>query len=194
MADRIVLTGKEPLIVDLAALVGYRGRKFTLVMADWVEPDSNYWSGGSKSDYTVVRLSDMEVVELPDDPTGGARPGRLQLPPGFVVIEHVRFQGKDLGLRIFVNPLGLDPRLLPAGSEALDDDEVVVLQATRSYKSSYAGQSNYRYHEARRQVGITLDRWNAAVDRLKARKLLNKAGAITVDGRNAVADTKRRLF
>ena len=60
-----------------------------------------------------------------------------------------------------------------------------VTHATCSLKSSYGGVSNYRFHEARRYTGITAERYEAAKASLIARKLLNKAGAVTVEGQNA---------
>jgi hypothetical protein len=73
---------------------------------------------------------------------------------------------------------------LPAPTE-LTEDEEIVLVATRSLKASYGGVSNYRLSEARRYTGIDLHRWETAKAMLIAKKLLNKAGAITVEGRNA---------
>ncbi|KPL05710.1 hypothetical protein AMJ85_11125, partial [candidate division BRC1 bacterium SM23_51] len=53
----------------------------------------------------------------------------------------------------------------------------------------YAGISNYRFHEAHRQTGITLEQWERGKRALIAKKLLNRAGAATNDGRNVeVAD------
>jgi hypothetical protein len=75
-------------------------------------------------------------------------------------------------------------RLLPAPTE-LTEDEEIVLVATRSLKACYGGVSNYRFSEAKRYTGIDLHRWETAKATLIAKKLLNKAGAITVEGRNA---------
>lgn len=71
-------------------------------------------------------------------------------------------------------------------------DEKIVLSATRSLKSSYNGLSNYRFHEASQTTGITQARWGAALGSLKARKLLNAAGAITDEGKNAIGWTDLR--
>ncbi len=78
-------------------------------------------------------------------------------------------------------------RLLPAPTE-LTEDEEIVLVATRSLKPSYGGVSNYRFVRAKECAGIDLHRWEAARSALIARKLLNRAGAITVEGRNACPD------
>jgi len=106
------------------------------------------------------------------------------LPPGIVIVKHSIFCGKDTGITIYANANELVP-LLPAKAE-LTSHENTVLTFTRSYKSSYAGVSNYRFYEASRATGIKIDEWNAAKAALIERKLLNKAGAITPAGRNAV--------
>lgn len=64
--------------------------------------------------------------------------------------------------------------------------ETVVLVATRSIKPTYGGISNYRFHTARRETGITPDQWDAAKQMLICRGLLKPSTAITDAGRNAV--------
>lgn len=194
METTIHLTGKEPLVAKLAAMVGYDGKKFRLVTTETVDVTYNaYWSGGSKSTYTFINLGSMEFKQSPtmhpvfDTRYQGA--DNVTLIPGIVCVEHSYFCGKDMGLRFFVCPGGLDPRLLPAKVESLTLDEKIVLYATRSCKSSYNGIKDYRFYCATHQNnGITWDRWIAAKASLIERKLLNKAGAITVDGRNAIGD------
>lgn len=66
----------------------------------------------------------------------------------------------------------------------------MVLAATRGLKSSYAGIKNYRFHAARESTGITEPEWNQAKDACMAKGLLNRAGAISDDGRNAIEWTQ----
>jgi len=61
------------------------------------------------------------------------------------------------------------------------------LKYTSRYKNTYGGETNIRYKEAKRETGISQDAWNTALASLKTSKLLNKAGAITTAGRNAIA-------
>ena len=49
-------------------------------------------------------------------------------------------------------------------------------------ENTYGGVTDIRFRES----GLTRDAWDTASDALKSRKLLNKAGAITTSGRNAV--------
>jgi hypothetical protein len=131
----------------------------------------------------------MECVQAPSQ-SAFDRPvkdgDKTPLAPGLICVEHTYFCGKDAGLRFHVHPSGLDPRLLPAKTEDLTNDERIVLYATRSLKSSYNGVKDYRFHAANQDTGITRDRWEAVKTALIERKLLNKAGAITVDGKNAI--------
>lgn len=68
--------------------------------------------------------------------------------------------------------------------------ESVVLAATRSLKSSYAGIKNYRFYEAHERTGITETEWDSAKAVCIQKGLLNRAGAITDDGRNAIEWTR----
>lgn len=83
--------------------------------------------------------------------------------------------------------------------------EVLVLEATAAYKSSYAGIKNYRFVEMNDILSghgglspgvepMTLTQYEQAQASLRARKLLNKANAITKAGRAALADVAERVF
>jgi hypothetical protein len=77
-------------------------------------------------------------------------------------------------------------QLLPA-SVKLDWAGKVVLVATRSIKPSYGGISNYRFHTAHRETGISQAEWEAAKQFCISRNLLKPTSAITDEGRSAVA-------
>ena len=66
----------------------------------------------------------------------------------------------------------------------------MVFIAPRSYKSSYAGVSNYRYIEALRETGISAEDWERSKAECQQMGLLDKRGAITVEGRNVVGQTQ----
>lgn len=66
-------------------------------------------------------------------------------------------------------------------------EEKIVLWATRSLKSSYAGISNYRFHEAQQFFRINRHQWEQAKGDAIRKGWLNKAGAITTAGRNLAA-------
>lgn len=94
------------------------------------------------------------------------------------------FMRHDLGLTLIVSAANA-PALLPAPAE-VDRDELIVLDAARSYKSSYAGVKNYRYIEASRVTKISPAVWVNAQARCFRKGFLNKANKITPAGRNAV--------
>jgi|ETNvirenome_6_85_1030632.scaffolds.fasta_scaffold03832_11 hypothetical protein len=166
----------------------YRGRMFKISTKIPDRLDS-YWSGGSKDDFVFYELSTGTIAQVNrNHPFYEAdQPSKLkELPIGFVIVKHTMFQGKDLGITVYGNPEDISPLLPP--SEELSVDEDAVLFFTRSYQSSYGGIKNFRYHEAHREMGITEKRWEKAKASLIGRKLLNKAGAITPSGRNAVGE------
>lgn len=171
------------------AFPDYNGRKCAIVVQEGSFSVRSYWSGGSRNFYNFVRLGDLKVFgEIPqqsmfDAPIAGAE--KVTLVPGLVCVRHVLFCGKDMGCEVLVHPND-GPRLLPDNSEEdkLTEDERVVLTATRKWKNSYGGKTNVRFHEARRFVKITPERWDAAKASLIGRGCLNKSGAITMNGRN----------
>lgn len=181
---------------------GYSGHKFQVNPAESVTTPS-YWDGGSKTDwavvtqksagyapegstaltvgdnqYNVLTVGECGSAFSPDAPT-------FNITPNMFVMAHSIFCGKDMGITFYVHPSRL-PALLPAPSAALSRECRIVLCATRSLKSSYAGISNFRFHEAHSQTGITLADWERCKAELIGMGLLNKAGAITVSGRNAI--------
>lgn len=174
------------------AFPNYRGRKFKL-STDIPPRLDSYWSGGSKDKYVFVELKTKreEVKFLPvanNHPFFKAgMPRKLdKLPVGLVLVKHSIFQGKDMGITIYGNTENITPLLPPV--EILSVDEDAVLFFTRSLKSSYAGVKNYRFINAHREMGITEAQWDEAKTNLIQRKLLNKAGAITAAGKNAVGN------
>lgn len=154
---------------------------------------NSYWDGGSKDEFALIDLATKQQWRIPtshphfDRQPNGSAVGILEcneLPPNCALVRHSIFCGKDAGLTIFVRPDNLAP-LLPMKVE-LTDDEQRVLVCTRSYKSSYAGISDYRFKQSK----MTPESWEAAKSSLICKKLLNKAGAITDAGRNAISDVK----
>lgn len=175
----------ELIGVALAAFPEYTGKKFSFEIIDCPISVKSYWSGGSKDSYVFMRLDTLKTMDMPpqspyDQQVAGA--DSVSLVPGLACIRHTIFCGKDLGITVLLHPDN-KPILIEEKID-LTDDEKVVLIYTRRLKSSYAGISNYRFHSAHREKGISLDAWEAAKISLIDKKLLNKAGAITDMGRN----------
>lgn len=175
-----------------ASFPDYTGKKFKLQVHDSGTMNlTSYWDGGSRDYFAVLRLEDMKCLPVPQngtpfDPYGNGI--EVPLPgPGFAVIEHSIFCGKDSGITIHVHSSNAAP-LLPK-TEDITWAEKVVLSATRSLKSSYAGIKDYRFSEAQKDTGITRADWDTAKTALIEKRLLNAAGAVTVDGKNAIGNT-----
>lgn len=169
---------------------GYRGRRFRISTSIPSEIRS-YWDGGSKSSYAFYNLSSKEVKSVPTNHPMFDKgvPSKVGvLPEGFALVEHNIFCGKDMGITIYVNEENMT-KMVEQEQVELGRNEKIVLAATRSLKSSYGGVKNLRYVEAHRITGITTEEWEKAKASLIKLKLLNKAGAITANGRNAIGYT-----
>lgn len=169
-----------------ATFPGYKGRKFKL-STDIPKRLNSYWDGGSRDYYSFYELSTGKVLDVGSNHHffESGRPSELDsLPAGIVIVKYSIFCGKDMGITIYANSGDLTPMLPPKVD--LTPHEKIVLEYTRSYKSSYAGIKNYRFVEAKRTTGVRLDEWEAAKATLIEKKLLNKRGAITPAGRNAI--------
>jgi hypothetical protein len=187
----IHLTGKEPLVQAIVrrAYPSYRGNKFKLRITDTVNASSS-WQGGSRDYYKFVKLDGMIVTDqMPaqsqfDKTVPGLNEVRLM--DGVICVEHSIFQGKDTGITIHICEANAVP-LLPAPVE-LTEAERIVLIATKQLKGSYDGRKPRE--EAALEHGVDKEQYEAAKASLIARRFLNKAGAITVDGRNAVGNER----
>ena len=180
------LTLDEPIVKRIAATVRYTGRKFQAFPVEEVKLSDTEWSGGSRTTYAAVRLSDGAVMPLTQAGQFMSAEGRkIIMTPGIAIVGHVMFMGKDHGLYIYVHPQDIAPML--ESHKELSWEHKVVLTATISLKSSYAGISNYRYIEAHRTTGITKDEWEKAKSELTSLGLLDARGAITVKGKNSIS-------
>lgn len=179
----------------------YSGKKFAARVSETVTvpSDAGLWSGGSRDVYTLIELASGVTHPMPGQsasPFDGARQERIvPLKPGFAIVRHSTFCGKDMGLTFYVHP-GNAATLLPAPTAELSPVARLVLKYTKERKASYNGQDRYDMAEsdmrygghAIKALGVdtmpTRDEWNAAKALLIADGYLNKAGAITTKGRN----------
>ena len=194
----------DPKQVPANLRADYKGRHLKAVVCVQMSMpiDAGLWSGGSRDTYDVVRLADGAAISDPAHKTGpfvdsGRRARIIQLEPGICVRHHSIFCGKDHGLTFYLHPDNVSGLLPP--TDDLSDNERIVLTATRMYKSSYNGRDRYdmasdgaRYdHNIRNCAGVSpfMSRqvWNDTKALLIERGMLNKAGAITTKGRNAIA-------
>lgn len=164
----------------------YTGRKVR-ISTNIPERLDSYWDEGSIRYYSFYQLSTGKCQDVHSNHPFFEKnqPSVLKsLPRDIIIVMHQIFCGKDMGITIYANQEDLTP-LLPSGYDSeLTREEKIVLIATRSYKSSYAGVSNYRFYEANRQTGITSVQWETAKSNLINKGLLDKRGSITANGRN----------
>lgn len=180
---------------------GYPGKKFKARVTETVAIPSHagLWDGGSRDTYTLVEIATGKTVTASDNysaPWDDDRKSRnIALKPGYCVVQHTIFCGKDLGLTFHMLASDVAP-MLPAPTDKLTRTESIVLAATRSFKASYNGQDRYSMSQDdmsyREQAMPSRDEWDAAKVSLIEKKLLNKAGAITTAGKNAIGRTELR--
>ena len=184
----------DPAMVPAALREGYNGKKFKAVVTEQmtVPLDAGLWSGGSRDHYTLIEFRTGREVAFPGQSSSPWDKSRvecpIQLQPGYAVVRHSIFCGKDMGLTFYVHPSNA-AALLPAPAAELNEHEVLVLDATSRYKSSYNGKDRYEmalgYDRSMGRPVPSREQWETAKTSLIAKGLLDKRGAITVAGRNA---------
>ena len=171
-----------------ACFPDYKGKKVT-ISTDVPKRIFSYWDEGSRTYYAFFSLENGKTfnVESNHPMFEAGKPNTLdKLPERVLLVAHSYYCGKDSGITIYANAVDLAP-MLPAPEGNLTDHERIVLTFTKAYKASYGGVSNLRFHEAKRTHKITLTDWEAAKASCTAKGYLDKRGAITASGRNAIA-------
>jgi hypothetical protein len=193
MATSIELPFSDPTVRALvsAAFEGASTRRTVRVTATTSYHVADYWDGGSRTYVAFVELATMHVVPgsaLPDAARQrAANPHRLaiadiELTPGFAAVEHVFFQGKDLGYRVLLHPSNFAPLLTAApAAPALTMRDVAILNAYATLKSG-----PYR-REALARAEATDGAIASLVQQGLLKRASNGATAITVEGRAALA-------
>lgn len=193
MSDTTHLRATDPTCARIGALVGYSGQHYQARPYDAREPFvlyGAYWSEGTREAWSLYSLSQDRLLPLP-----GINPLRDRdqsipadtLPADVLVIQET--QGSRYPhVTIHYQP-GAVSKLLPEPT-SLTTEESIVLAATAGLKPSYGVIKDLRFHEAHRETGIAREAWDAAKAELIRRKMLNAAGAITVEGRNAIGGTR----
>jgi hypothetical protein len=80
----------------------YRGRKIQL--RAWTRPMrlENYWDGGTRSYWAMIDTTTNRIgTPTNDNPFRADAHAEVDLPAGWIAVEHCIFQGHDLGIRIY---------------------------------------------------------------------------------------------
>lgn len=113
------VTTADPTVKAILRAIGSKQRKAYIREATEVTYSGTYWDGGSRSEYTAVRLTDMSAVHGPQfNPPQFGGPQRdpvVAVPPGIVIVEHGYFCGKPSRPYINVNPADMT-KMLPGGA------------------------------------------------------------------------------
>jgi hypothetical protein len=164
-----------------ATFPNYEGRKFRVLPSSRAPKFlDSYWDEGSIRYYALYNLQTGESVSVEiRHPVFDAHKPRAvvtEYPEHIVLVEHDIIRGKDAGLTFYIHDTHLG-RLLPSPKMELSEEEILVLYLIRAY------MSKYRLEEAAR-VGISPREYEAIKDMLMSKGLIDKRGAITVEGRN----------
>jgi hypothetical protein len=115
MKETIKLPFKDPTIrqMVLAAFPEAKTRRPVSITSKASYHVSDFWDGGSRTYCAFLRLSDMTAVSSEMLPQRARQEvgnpynlpiGHLPLSPGYAIVEHIIFCGKDLGYRIILHP------------------------------------------------------------------------------------------
>ena len=166
-----------------AAFPDCNKRATDIVPSEKVSITGNYWSGGHCRYYSLVELATNRAMDLGQiNPMRGVDERTVELKPGFVIVCRT-YSGQRQYITVFCHPSNTPANLTV--SEELTADERTVLFFTRSYKNSYAGQSNLRYSYAKAFTKISELAWQNAQTSLKSKGMLNAAHSLTISGKNA---------
>jgi hypothetical protein len=175
----------------------YKGKKFKAVICDklTVTDCELRWSGGTRTTYTIIENGrQTPVTEAARFPNYGEQV--IELRRGRVLRSHTFSCGKDTGLTFYCVADDVNQSRLPAPEFELSGNEWLVLNSTTRYKSQYMGLT-------RRQMmnqdcayaspdfkKISTQEWDEIVKKLAGLGLLDKRGAITNRGKNALNQRK----
>lgn len=168
-----------------AAFPDYNGRKFEIRTSETFGTGDNHWSRGSRTYQALVSRTNEQVVTLPQcgTPFDKTQPGTYEIPHGVILVEHVYFCGRDLGIRFTVRPDEAAAFLPPPPADDLSLTEQTVIAYTIGRVSSYNGEDRCR--QAQRD-GCRIPRaaWEEAQQALIAKGYLTKNRAATTTAKN----------
>jgi hypothetical protein len=167
----------------------FKGRKVRVIIND---PNRRFsvnsnWDSGYRTLYMGINLNTFQTVQIGDPMMHPARREAWQevtIPYNTALVAYGQNGSSPDTLEINIRNDNA-ANLLPAPDDSVTDDMKTVLKYTRSLKNTYAGETNLRFREAKRETGITAERWEEAKLACIKKGYLTAAGSITANGRNA---------
>jgi len=89
------------------AFPDYKGKQFSMRVTSSLTVFDLNWGDGTRNVYKAVELAEDGVVNSAQVPAPWMHQevGRtLAIPPGWAVVEHSVFCGKDMGLTLYIHP------------------------------------------------------------------------------------------
>lgn len=120
MPQAIAVSITDPAIRKMvrACYPQWKGRKIKIEPATRYQM-MDYWSEGSRNYVTAYHLESGATKHpsaMTHSPYNQAAHAEVQIPEGIALVEHAIFAGRDMGIRIYVNPANL-AKLLPAAKQ-----------------------------------------------------------------------------
>ena len=115
------LSRANPMVKRILAVAfpEYTGRKIKARTWTKARQLENYWSGGSRSYYVAIRVSDGAIADFgTDNPFVRSTHEPVDLPAGILLVENTIFCGKNTGITIWARAEALEQGIAPAMLEA----------------------------------------------------------------------------
>ena len=181
----------DPNLVPNHLKTGYSGKAFKAcaVTEYTINGQDGIWDHGTRETHKLVRISDgkeLPIIDANLAPWDKERKDvKVTLEPGFAIVRHSMFQGKDMGLTFYIHPDNIAP-MLPKPVE-LTTEEKQVLYVHRALIA------RARKEELQRNR-FDMSKYDSTLASLQAKGLIAANKAITIAGRNAAEGLNYTVF
>lgn len=119
MSNRFKVSAKEVQWLTRSAFPT-RKREVRIVVTEHVTFHGTFWDGGSKNEFVAIKLAsgNTATLEVGSSPWTAIAEGKtVELQPGFAIVEHSVFCGKEMPLTVYLHPSNITEKLLAAKKE-----------------------------------------------------------------------------
>jgi hypothetical protein len=171
-------TRKQPLLKDIADLVGYTKRLVHVIPCESMQMLDLHWEGATRVRYRAVNINSMEVMQLPQ------REGAIvRLSLAMAIVASVVKDGREAPLTVYIRPENVRAAWTDLAPDDLTWADKVVLAAIKNYRAAY------RIAEVHNICALGEAEYKLSRQRLMDRGLLDSRGVITLIGLNAIGST-----